>query len=71
LTSDGKPYGPIRYKQIVNECYTLTKNAGVTYSDVMGMTPVEREYYLDFLQAEYQRQQEQIERARASAKAGN
>ena len=25
MTSDGKPFAPIRYSQIVDECYNITK----------------------------------------------
>lgn len=63
MTNDGKPYGPLRYRQIVNEAYVLTKNTHTTYSDVMQMTPLERSYMLDFLKDEATRAQELINKA--------
>jgi hypothetical protein len=64
LTDDGKPYGPWRYKQIVRESYIITKNTNTSYSDVLDMTPVEREYLIEFLAEDFKKQQEQIEQAK-------
>lgn len=60
-TSDGRPYGPIRYKQIVKECYIISKNAGISYDDVMGMTPAERGYILEFISDECEKSKELFE----------
>jgi hypothetical protein len=65
LTNDGKPYGPWRYKEIVKECYFITKNTSTTYSDILQMTPTERGYILEFLQEEFKKQQEQLEKIKA------
>ena len=51
-TNDGKPYGPIRYKQIVNENYIICKQCNMSYSDVLKMTPTERDYILEFIKRE-------------------
>jgi hypothetical protein len=68
LTSEGRPYGPWRYKQIVKESYIITKNTNTPYSDVMNMTPAEREYFIEFLAEDFKKQQEQIEKAKQSKK---
>lgn len=52
LTSDGKPFGPYRYKQIVKECYLISKKSNTSYTDVMQITPQERNYILEFLESE-------------------
>lgn len=52
LTKDGKPYGPIRYKQIVKDRYWISKNINTSYKDVGQMTPIEREYLLEFISDE-------------------
>ena len=49
LMDDGKPFGPERYKRIVQECYLISKNMNTSYLDVIKMTPREREYLLEFL----------------------
>ena len=63
-TKDGQPYGPYRYKEIVRECYFITKNSGVTREDIMSMTPVEREYFIEFIQDEAERTKEYIEKVK-------
>ncbi len=64
LTSDGQPYGPWRYKQIVKECYRISKNCGTSYTDLMNITPIERDYLIEFIVEEAQRTQEELEKKR-------
>lgn len=64
LTKEGKPYGPWRYKQIVTECYLLSKNCNTSYTDVLKITPLERKYMLDLLAEEAKRNRELLEQAR-------
>ena len=61
VTEDGKPYGPERYKRIVQECYLISKNMNTSYSDVIRMTPREREYLLEFLLADFNEKQQAYE----------
>ena len=49
LTSDGKPYGPIRYKNIVRERYEISKRMNTSYNELGEITPREREYLLEFI----------------------
>ena len=65
MTSDGKPYAPIRYRQIVSECYYLSKNCNTSYADLMKITPLERKYMLELLNKEA----EKIAQANEDAKA--
>ena len=55
-TKDGKPYGPFRYKQLVHECYAIAKATYTPYSDVLQMTPIEREYIIEFIKSDNDRQ---------------
>lgn len=64
LTKDGKPYGPIRYKQLVQECYVISRNINTSYSDILRMTPTERGYLLEFLYNEFKRNQEALKAAK-------
>lgn len=48
-TNDGKPYGPIRYKEIVKERYLLSKNMNTSYNELGQITPTERKYLMEFL----------------------
>lgn len=52
-TDDGQPYAPARYRRIVQECYLISKNMNTSYSDVLKMTPKEREYLINFLLEDY------------------
>ena len=49
LTKDGKPYAPIRYKKIIQDCYSITRNTNIDYQSVMNMSVTEREYIISFL----------------------
>ena len=60
LTSDGQPYGPWRYKQIVKECYLISKNCNTSYADILYMNPTERGYLLEFISDEYKRTEELV-----------
>lgn len=64
MTSDGKPYGPIRYQQIVKECYIVSKNSNTSYNDVLQMTPTEREAILSYISEEFKKTQDMIEQNR-------
>ena len=62
LTKDGKPYGPIRYKQIVQENYIISRSINTTYSDIMNMTPTERGYMMEFIKTENDNYKEMLEK---------
>lgn len=61
LTEDGQPYGPARYKRIVQECYLISKNMNTSYSDVLKLTPKEREYLIKFLLEDYDEKKKVVE----------
>ena len=61
-TNEGKPYAPQRFKEIVRECYFLTRNANISRKDVMDMTPTERSYFIEFVLDEAQKTKEHMER---------
>lgn len=60
VTSDGQPYGPWKYKKIVEECYFISHQIHTTYSDLLKITPRERLYLMEFLSKEV----EQMQKAR-------
>lgn len=60
LTNDGQPYGPWRYKQIVKECYLISKNCNTSYVDILKMNPTERGYLLEFISDEYKKTEELV-----------
>lgn len=65
MTDDGKPYGPIRYKEIVEECCIISKNLNTPYVDVLQISPTERAHIIRFLIKEAEQKAALFEKARA------
>lgn len=70
MTKDGKPYGPIRYKEIVRERYLISKNMNTSYNEIGKITPVERDYLIEFISDEIKRSNEIVEQQKQKAKSG-
>jgi hypothetical protein len=68
LTSDGKPYGPQRFKDITKERYLISKYCNTSYKDLDNVTPTERAYLLEFIYEELQKEQEAYEEAKRNKK---
>lgn len=60
LTKDGKPYGPKRYKEIVKERYLISKNLNTSYNEIGQITPLERQYLMEFIADEIKLTQQMI-----------
>ena len=58
LTPDGKPYAPVRYEQIVEERYLISKHIHTSYKDLGDVTPLERKYLLKFIERDLVRENE-------------
>ena len=69
LTEDGRPYGPLRYKEIARERYLISKHTNTSYEDTSSITPLERNYILEFLVDDMQRQKDMYEKAQTEAEA--
>lgn len=65
MTEDGKPYGPIRYKEIIEEICIISKNLNTPYLDILQITPTERSYIIRFLIKEAEQRAALIEKAKA------
>lgn len=68
LTSDGKPYGPQRYKQIVKERYLISKHTHIGYEETLHITPTERAYLLQFIIDDLKFEQEKINEMKQKVK---
>lgn len=68
-TESGEPYAPIRYKEIVKECYLISKNINTSYNELMEITPTERTYILEFLVAEAKQREEMLQKRQAERAA--
>lgn len=71
MTDEGKPYGPIRYKNIARERYLISKHTNTSYEDTSRITPLERGYILEFITEDLERQKEMYDKAREDARNKN
>lgn len=55
------PYGPRRFKELVKECFLISKNINTSYNDVLKMSCTEKDYILSFLVEEAKQIQENLE----------
>jgi len=69
MTEDGKPYGPIRYEQIVKEAYVICKSCYTSYQDVLDMSVVEKNILLRTIQDEIKRADERNAKMKAEMEA--
>jgi hypothetical protein len=65
LTSDGKPYGPKRYKEIVKECWYISDNLHTSYTDVLDLSFQERFYLIQYINEKQDATKRAIEEARS------
>ena len=61
FSEDGEHYGPRRFKEIVKECYSIAKNCNTSYTDLLKITPRERNYLIEFIVEDAKRAKETIE----------
>ena len=71
MTEEGKPYGPVRYKNIARERYLISKPTNTSYEDTNRITPLERGYILEFITEDLERQKEMYDKAREDARNKN
>lgn len=62
LTKDGKPYGPYRYKELVKERYLISKAMNTSYNDIGKITPLERQYIIEFIIEERKKEEELLKK---------
>lgn len=68
LTSDGKPYGPHRFYEIVKERYLISKHCNTSYKDLDNVSPTERTYLLELIYDELQKEHRAYEEAKQNNK---
>ena len=64
MTSDGRPYAPIRLAELVEERYQISKHLHTSYTEVGEMTPLERDYILKYIARDIQQENEMLQKAR-------
>lgn len=61
-TENGEPYGPARYRRLMQECFLISKNMNTSYSDVKKITPREREQLINFLLEDYNEKKKAVDK---------
>jgi hypothetical protein len=70
LTKDGKRYGPQRYKQLIQQCYIISKNCNTPYTDIRDkLTPTEKNELLRLIKEEDDRNKEHLKQMKESRQA--
>ena len=61
MTSDGRLYAPLRFEQIIEERYQISKHINTSYNDLGEITPTERRYLLEFIKRDLEHEQQLIQ----------
>lgn len=69
MTNKGEPYGPYRFKQIVKECYLISKTINTSYNEVLDITPIERAEILKLIVDEIEQKKEEFKKIEEQADA--
>lgn len=64
LTSEGKPYKPWKFNEIIRERYFISKNINTSYNDIGKISPRERDSLVHMILDEIKQTKEQIKQAR-------
>ena len=57
-----------RYKEIVQERYIISRYSNTSYTDTGDISPLERQYLIEFISTELKKKQEMIEKQNAELK---
>ena len=67
-TKDGKPYGPIRFKQLVRELYSIAKNTNTSYTDLLNITPAEKTLLIELILEDNKKSEEAMAKINEATK---
>lgn len=68
-SKDGKPYGPKRYKELVQECWYISDNLHTSYADVLDLAFIDRVYLAENIKAKNDATAKAMEAARQKRKS--
>ena len=60
-SKDGTPYGPKRFKEIVQECWYISDNTHTSYTDVLDLSFQERFFLIGFIKEKQEATKKAIE----------
>ncbi len=59
----GNPIGPKRFKEIIEECWFISKNINTSYTDILQISPLERKYLIDVIKESNRIEKEEWDKA--------
>lgn len=68
-SKDGRPYGPKRYKELVQECWYISDNLNTSYTDVLDLAYIDRIYLSEAIKTKQEATSKAIEEARRKRKS--
>lgn len=68
LSKDGKPYGPKRYKEIVQECWYISSTLNTSYTDVLDLAFQDRVYLIELINKRAETENKKLEELKNSRK---
>ena len=71
MTNEGKkvPYGPWKYKKVVEELYMVSHQIHTSYLDMLQITVREKDHMLGFINNELRMQKESLDKLKAKREA--
>ena len=67
-TNNNEPYGPWKYKQTIKELYIISKNTNTSYTDLLGITPTEKNELLTLIIEDNEKSEEALQKLKAQTK---
>ena len=67
--TNGEPYAPWKYKQLVKELYIISKNIHTSYTELLDISPTERDYLIQFIVDDMKKSEEDLSKIRAAQEA--
>ena len=67
-TSEGKPYGPVKFKTLIKELYFIAKNCNTPYTSLLDITPTEKDELINLIVEDSKRQTKKKKKQKAAAK---
>lgn len=60
--------GPKKFKEIIEECWFISKSINTSYTDILQISPLERKYLIDVIQESNRREKEEFDKAMLESK---
>lgn len=58
----GKPIGQKRFKEIMEECWFISRSINTSYNDILQISPLERKYLVDIIKESNRLEKEEWDR---------